>query len=140
MTKSAWRHCGQVCGGFWRNPRFSTPAATPGAWKRPTGKCGGDGAKNGNDMKKGITVTAELQKALGHHQAGNLKEAEKIYRRVLKAQPGNPDALHLSGLVHHQFGRHKKAMGLIRRAVKAVPGNPMFLNNLGEACREAGKL
>ncbi len=91
-------------------------------------------------MKKGMAVTAELQKALGHHQAGNLRAAEKIYRRVLKAQPGNPDALHLSGLVHHRLGRHDKAIGLIRRAVKAVPGNPMFLNNLGEACREAGKL
>ncbi len=91
-------------------------------------------------MKKRTDPATALQKALGHHQAGNLRAADKIYRRVIKEYPGNPDALHLSGLVHHQLGNHRKAIGLIRRAVKAVPGNPMFLNNLGEACREAGKL
>jgi len=80
-----------------------------------------------------------LDKALAHHQAGNLASAEKLYRKVIKMEPGNADALHLLGLVHHHRGRHGKAAGMIERALKLQPGNPMFLNNLGEALRAAGE-
>ena len=39
-----------------------------------------------------------LQTAIAHHRAGNLKQAEAGYRRILQAQPNNAEALHLPGL------------------------------------------
>ncbi len=42
---------------------------------------------------------AALRAAIQHHQAGRLGQAEALYRQVLQAQPQNPDALHLLGVI-----------------------------------------
>ena len=39
-----------------------------------------------------------LSTAYAAHQAGKLAEAVRGYRRVLKAAPDQPDALHLLGI------------------------------------------
>jgi len=36
--------------------------------------------------------------AVGHHQAGRLREAEQFYRQALVADPGHTDSLHLLGV------------------------------------------
>ena len=43
------------------------------------------------------TVDQAIQRALLHHQAGRLAEAEVLYRQALTEAPGHPDALHLLG-------------------------------------------
>ena len=47
------------------------------------------------------------------HQAGQFDKAEKFYKRALKAQRDNVDALHLLGLVTHQKGRNEYAEQLL---------------------------
>jgi len=37
-----------------------------------------------------------LTQAVKHHQAGNLGEAEQLYRKILQAEPRHADALHCS--------------------------------------------
>ncbi|MEW6586972.1 MAG: tetratricopeptide repeat protein, partial [Nitrospirota bacterium] len=51
-----------------------------------------------------------LQAALGQHQAGNLDEAERIYREILQRQPDNADALHLLGIVLFQKKNYDAAV------------------------------
>ncbi|QAU35764.1 tetratricopeptide repeat protein [Janthinobacterium sp. 17J80-10] len=80
-----------------------------------------------------------LQAALEYHQAGRFAQAEPIYRQVLALDPGNADALHLSGVLHHQTGRHAEAAGLIGQALTLQPEYAEAHANLGEAWRAMGQ-
>lgn len=71
-----------------------------------------------------------LQQALALHQRGQLREAEKLYARALKAAPGNFDALHLLGLVKAQSGQMGEAFRLMASAVKINPQTPDAWSNL----------
>ena len=73
-----------------------------------------------------------IELGVEHHQAGRLAEAEKIYRRILAADPRNADALYLLGVVAHQVGLHESAVQLIEQAIRLDASNPHFHNDLGE--------
>jgi tetratricopeptide (TPR) repeat protein len=74
-----------------------------------------------------------LNEAVALHRQGRLREAEKIYARVLKAAPGNFDALNLLGGVKLQQGHFGEAQRLLSTAVKANPGAAAGWSNLGQA-------
>ncbi len=63
-------------------------------------------------------IAAAMQEAVGLHRAGRLREADKLYARVLKAAPSHFDALHLSGLCKAQNGQMGEAYRLIAAALK----------------------
>jgi tetratricopeptide (TPR) repeat protein len=75
-----------------------------------------------------------LARALGHHQAGRLDEAETLYRELLADQPDHPDALHYLGVIALQGGNGDEAVRLIGRSLELAPANAGALNNLGQAC------
>ena len=77
-------------------------------------------------------MSATLEQALGHLQSGRLKEAEALYRQILRAEPENVDALHLLGVAVFQAGRGDEAVGFIERSLDLSPGNADALNNLGQ--------
>ncbi len=77
--------------------------------------------------------------ALQYHQAGKLAEAELIYRQILRTQPQNLDALHLSGVVAAQMGRSQEAIHLISQAITINPTIPAFYLHLGNALQVAGR-
>lgn len=87
-----------------------------------------------NDLREVLTL------ALSHHQAGRLDDAERIYRRVLAADPAQPDALHLLGVVMMARGDHGAAHELLTAAVAAAPEMPGFHNALANANRGLGRL
>jgi tetratricopeptide (TPR) repeat protein len=60
-----------------------------------------------------------------------LREAEKIYARVLKAVPDQFDALHLLGTIKAQTGHAGEAHRLITRALKINPRAHEAWTNLG---------
>ena len=62
-----------------------------------------------------------LSKGLAYHQRGLLDEAARLYDAVLAADPEQPDALHLLGVVALQQGRLQPAAELIGRAVAVIP-------------------
>ena len=51
-----------------------------------------------------LPLDAALRQAVAHHQAGRLSEAEDLYRAILQAQPGQPDANHNLGVLAAQVG------------------------------------
>jgi protein O-GlcNAc transferase len=81
-----------------------------------------------------------LAVALRHHQAGQLSEAEALYKQLLQSEPLHTDALHLLGVLAHQLGRNGQAVELISRAITQNRRVPAFHNNLGNALKALGKL
>ena len=78
-----------------------------------------------------VTVDELLSIAVRHHQAGQFRPAESLYRQVLELAPDNANALHLLGVILHQRGEHEAALEYILRAVRSNDRPPFFHNNLG---------
>ncbi|MGB9394099.1 MAG: tetratricopeptide repeat protein, partial [Pseudolabrys sp.] len=76
-----------------------------------------------------FNIALALQEALNLHQQGRLREAEKLYARVLKAAPDNFDALHLLGLIKAQNGQMGDAFRMMSAALKINPNAPDALIN-----------
>ena len=57
-----------------------------------------------------LTHQEALGRALEHHTAGRLPEAENIYQQILQTKPNHPYALHLLGVISHQEGKHDRAI------------------------------
>jgi tetratricopeptide (TPR) repeat protein len=85
------------------------------------------------------TLTDDLSTAITHHQQGALEPAARAYQRILDADPGHADALHLLGVVAHQRGEHGRAVELIGKAIAVRPSVPAFHANLAEAYRALGQ-
>lgn len=82
---------------------------------------------------------ARLHQGLKFHQAGDLEQAERNYREVLQRDRGNPDALHLLGLIELQHGHHGKAVELLSKAIRANPTAAEFHSDLGMALVETDR-
>lgn len=79
-----------------------------------------------------------LQRALGHHAAGQLQEAHALYQDILRIEPENPQALHLLGVLAHQMGRDDLALGMIQKALVFKPDYAEAHNNLGSIQHRLG--
>jgi protein O-GlcNAc transferase len=86
------------------------------------------------------SVAAALEAAVRYHQAGNLRQAEELYREVLRADPQNADAWHLLGVAAHHAGRNEDAVENIRRAIDLDGAQAVFHSNLGLAYAAQGRL
>lgn len=71
-----------------------------------------------------------MGEAVGLHRAGKLREAEKIYARIVKAAPDYFDALHIYGSLKAQSGQMGEALRLISAALKINPRSAEALVNL----------
>jgi Flp pilus assembly protein TadD len=71
-----------------------------------------------------------LKQALTLHRSGDLPKAEKLYRRLLKTNPGDPELLHLLGLICDATGRGDEAHRSIARAIEKNGRNPTYRTNL----------
>ena len=76
------------------------------------------------------TSIPPIEDAISLHRQGRLDEAEKIYRRVLKNDRNDFNALHLLGMLNHQRGKAGEAYSLITSALKLHPRSPDALSNL----------
>jgi tetratricopeptide (TPR) repeat protein len=74
-----------------------------------------------------------ISQAVALHQQGRLEEADKLYRRVLKADRGHFDALNLLGALSTSRGRPGEACELLTSALKIRPRSSDALSNLAVA-------
>lgn len=70
-----------------------------------------------------------LARAMTAHRAGRFGEAADLYAECLARDPGNPDLLHLSGLLRHQTGDNEAALDLVGRALDLRPATPLYLGS-----------
>jgi tetratricopeptide (TPR) repeat protein len=73
------------------------------------------------------------------HQSGRPEAAAELYLKVLEADPGHVDALHLLGVAEAQAGRPEAAVALIGRALAISPDFALAHVNLGNALRALGR-
>jgi tetratricopeptide (TPR) repeat protein len=85
-------------------------------------------------------LPAALAKATEHHRAGELVQAEQIYREVLFHLPRNVDAQRLLGLLARQTGRTQLAINSLRRALAAGDTMTDTRLQLAGSLRDAEKL
>ncbi|MGJ8534537.1 MAG: tetratricopeptide repeat-containing sulfotransferase family protein [Alphaproteobacteria bacterium] len=64
--------------------------------------------------------------------------AERCFRKVLKANPGNFDALNLMGVAFHQQGRNSQSIGYFKKALTVHPQSANAHINLGNALKALG--
>jgi len=87
-----------------------------------------------------VTIEQALDLARQHHGAGRLPEAEGIYQQILSADPNQPIALHLLGVIAHQVGKNDIAVDLIGKSLAIMPDYAEAHNNLGHALQDLAKL
>ena len=86
-----------------------------------------------------ISISRLMQQGIQHHMAGQLAEAEAIYRRVLDREPNHPDAWNLLGVAAGQRGRADLAVEFIGRAIALCPAVAVYHDSLGESYRRMGR-
>ncbi|MGD0463665.1 MAG: tetratricopeptide repeat protein [Tepidisphaeraceae bacterium] len=90
-------------------------------------------------MSQPLDINQALKTATKHHRSGRLKEAERIYLRILKRNPNHADALHLLGILATQTGEPDVAVELINRAIAVKPAVADFYDDLGHALVVLGR-
>ena len=87
-----------------------------------------------------MNVNDSLDSALEFQQAGDLKQAEYIYREILIIQPENADALHFLGVLFCQSGNCELGIQYIRQAIHFKPTYAEAYYNLGRVLQDKGQL
>ena len=85
-----------------------------------------------------INIEQTLKKGVELHTAGNLKEAEEAYQKVLAIEPENPDAIHFLGVLAFNVNKNDIAKELITKAIQLSPNNPACYLNLGNVFQQDG--
>lgn len=72
-----------------------------------------------------------LKKGLEYQKKNSFRQAEDLYKSVLKIDSNNQDALRLIGVMHFQQNSFDKAENYFKRVLKINPNNVWALTNLG---------
>jgi len=80
-----------------------------------------------------------FERGVSHHRAGQLQEAEQLYRAILQAEPQHPEANHNLGVLAVE--RHQPAAGLphFEAALAAKPESERYWLSYIEALIHAGQ-
>jgi len=71
-------------------------------------------------------MTDLLQQAIQHHQAGELPQAEQLYRAILETQPNHPDANHNLGVLAVVMNKADLALPFFKLALETNPNQMQF--------------
>lgn len=86
-----------------------------------------------------LDVDAALEKAIQFHRAGQLPEAEEIYRTIIAQVADHADACHLLGFLSLQQNNAELAGSLIKKAIHIDPNSALYYNSLGLALSALGQ-
>jgi tetratricopeptide (TPR) repeat protein len=86
------------------------------------------------------TTRQMFELAVEHHRAGRVREAEEIYRQILREEPEHIDALHNLGVIAGRDGRNELSLKMMSRVIALRPNLPEAHNSLGNAIKNMGRL
>jgi tetratricopeptide (TPR) repeat protein len=99
----------------------------------------GRGAEADRAFEKCFELSPErrmMAHAAEHQKEGRLEEAERLYRRVLRHNPRNVDAMRLLSLIAMKSGRDGEAEALLQKAISLAPDFLAALLDLGKLRKE----
>lgn len=79
-----------------------------------------------------MSIESLFTEAMSKHRAGDLDNAEKLYKNILSRDPNNPDVLNLLGVLSLQSEKLKEAERFIRQAIAVDSSIAEYHFNLGE--------
>jgi protein O-GlcNAc transferase len=85
----------------------------------------------GTKLAVSFADNATLQRAMGALQAGSFKDAERLFKDVLRTQPKHVAALNLLGVALTQLGKFAEAETYLRLALREYPNSDATLYNYG---------
>lgn len=85
------------------------------------------------DGRQALNIDQLLAAAIKDHQAGNLKQAEKIYCQILSVSPNHAETLHALAIMACQHKQHATAVPLFQKAIGESPTKAAYHYNLGNA-------
>lgn len=90
-------------------------------------------------MHNALSLDITLQQAIAYHQAGQLQDAGRLYREILRTQPNHPDANHNLGVLAVQM--KQAAAGLIhfKIAIEANPNQSQYWLSYIDALIQTGQ-
>ena len=80
-----------------------------------------------------------LEEAIFLHKKGKLKEAENLYKSILKSSPNNFEVVHLLGIINIQLKQFEAAISWLKKTIIINPNNHSAFNNLGVCYKELKK-
>jgi protein O-GlcNAc transferase len=86
-----------------------------------------------------VTIHEALERAKKSHQAGQLAEAERIYRQILAQEPRQPDAMHRLGVLAFQVGNKEAGLALVGQAIEINPAASEYHSNRGMILASMGR-
>jgi protein O-GlcNAc transferase len=86
------------------------------------------------------TVDKSIAEAWQYHRAGDLQEAQRRYREILRVAPSHPDAWYLLGCACQVLGKASEAVDCYEKALRLKPGYVEALSNLGVAYKVQGRV
>lgn len=84
-------------------------------------------------------MSGNLHAAMALHRKGRLREAGRIYQKILRSQPDELNSLHLLGAIKLAEGDAEGAKALIARALKLKPDYAEAHLNMGSVYRALGR-
>lgn len=86
-----------------------------------------------------LTIGQALQLAITHHQAGQLQEAERLYRSIIQAQPNHPDANHNLGVLAVQVLQPASGLPHFKAALEAKQDQEQYWLSYIDALIQVGQ-
>ena len=80
-----------------------------------------------------------LQRAIIHHQAGHMPEAEQFYRGILQTEPRCPDANHNLGILMAQQGKVELSLPHLKAALEGNPEKGQYWLSYAENLLATGE-
>ena len=80
-----------------------------------------------------------VNQAITAHQEGRLKEAEQLYRSILKIHPEHLTVMNNLGLILHHYSKFDEAEASYRKAIELKPDYQLAHNNLGNTLKDLGR-
>ena len=90
--------------------------------------------------KETIIDRQQLLKALRLHACGYREEADLLYRKILGADPRQPESLHVLGGLAMCIGCEDTAISLLNQAIEINPQRSRFYTTLGEVYKKLAQL
>ena len=86
-----------------------------------------------------VDIDEKFQQAVAFHQAGQLAQAERMCKQILRYNSQNAEAFHFLGIIACQTGKYPVAVDLIIHAIEIDSKQSPFYYSLANALRKQGK-